>query len=112
MNHAGAAELQATALTEATANAVTNAAGNVDLETGFSELEVMWAQTDMPVFAKVVLDEIIADTDQVGDVNALINHQTFELMKHGGMGDVDLAAVGLANVDHFDWRFFHQLHLV
>ena len=111
MDHPSSSELQPAGLAQTAVESSADATGDVYFKAGFGELEVMGSESDAAIAAKIVLDKIITDADQVGDIDILINEQAFELMKHGSMRDVDLPAISLANVDHFYWRLLHRLHL-
>ncbi len=101
MNHAGTSQFQPTGFTETAAGALTNTAGDVNFETGFGKLKVVRTESGSSVFPEIILEKIVSDADEMGDVYFFVDDHTFELVKHGGVRDVNLTPVGLANVDHF-----------
>ena len=51
-----------------------------------------------------VFDEKVEDTFKMANGDIVIDIEAFELVKHGYMGDVGLAAVTFGDVDNADWE--------
>ena len=110
MDHAGSGDFVPTGFTEFAASTVTESTSEVDFKRRFGKLKMERTQSGFGVGAIKVAGEIVNDAFEVLNVDAFVYHQSFELMKHGGVSEVLLAAVAFGDIDHADGRSFDPLH--
>ena len=80
-------------------------AHHVNFRRRFSEREVGWTETNLQVFLKEVVQEIVQRALQVGEADVFINNQTFHLVEHWGMGLIVIVTIDATRRDDADWRF-------
>src|SRR5690242_5106670 len=103
MHHAAAEDLQPVlAFTEANLALVAPAL-DVDLERGLGEREERRAEAHLHVVhLEEGLAEFLQDPFEVAEMRALVDHEALDLMEHGRVGLVGVAAIGAARADHAD----------
>src|SRR6516165_6999930 len=82
---------------------------DVDLERRLRERKERRAKTHLDVIdLEECLAEFLQDPFQMPEVGALVDDEPLDLMEHGGMGLVAVAAVGAAGDDDADRRLLRQ----
>ena len=114
VDHAGAHDLQpAGVLARAAAGAAAQAAVHIHLDAGLGEREEVRAHADAAVGAEELAREVSHGALQVGQGDALVDDEALDLVEHGRVRGVRVAAVHLAGAQHVDGRplRLHDAHL-
>ena len=93
----------------ALAEAVTTA--DVYFEGRFCKLKVMGSESRGSFLTKIGFGKEFRNAYQVGNIYVLVYDQALELMEHGIVCSICLAAICLTDIDHFDGRSLLELHL-
>src|SRR5438034_6220100 len=95
MHHAAAEDLHPVLALAEPDLALVAPALDVDLERGLGEREERRAEAHLDLIdLEERLAEFLQDPFQVAEVRALIDDQPFDLVEHGSMGLVAVAAIG------------------
>ena len=105
IDHAGAQDLDPAAAFAKPPTFLSAAdAGDIDFDARLSEGEKAGTESDLRIFSEEGLREELQDAAKVREIEALFDVETFDLMKHGGGGDVVIAAIDGAGRDDADGR--------
>ena len=114
IDHAGAQNLNpATPFAESAPLLATENTRDIDFDARFREREETRPQPNLGVFAEERLGKELKDTTKMCQIEAFLNMKPLDLMEHGGMRHVVIAAVDGAGRDDADGRFIveHRAHL-
>src|SRR5262249_41820603 len=105
MHHAAAENLHPVLALAESDLALVALALDVDLERRLRERKERRAEAHLDL---IDLAEFLQDPFQMAEVGALVDDEPLDLMEHGGMGLVAVAAIGAAGDDHADRRLLRQ----
>ena len=82
---------------------------DIDLERRLRERKERRTETHLDLIdLEERLAEFLQYPFQMAEMRALVDHEPFDLMEHGGMGLIAVAAVGAAGNDDADRRLLRQ----
>src|SRR5215475_5643997 len=109
MHHAAAENLHPILALAESDLALVAPALDVDLERGLGERKERWSEAHLDLIdLEECLAEFLQDPFEMAEMGALVDDEPLDLVEHGGMGLIAVAAVGAAGDDDSDGRLLRQ----